>query len=71
MKISAEMLALKKIQKALLQANQLRAKCAVIVGEKELSAGKAQVKFMESRTAKEIPLPDLVHYFTKRQFNGL
>ncbi len=69
--ISAEMIVSKKIQKALQQASQLKAKHAVIIGKQELEKNKVQIKEMESRKTEEASLSNLIDYFSKRKPNGL
>lgn len=60
--ISTEMLLSKKIQKALQTASELNSTYAVIIGEEEINRGVAQVKEMETRATKEIPLDSLEEY---------
>ena len=64
------MISLKKIQKALQSAEKNLTSFAVIIGEDELSNKCAQVKAMQSRETKEIPLDSLVEHFKKEFSHG-
>jgi len=55
--ISAEMeLAGKKVQQGLQMANKLQADYSVVIGDDELQRGIVQIKEMQSRVIREIPL---------------
>ena len=70
--ISTEMLLSKKIQKALQTASDIRATYAVIIGDEELNKGMAQLKELETRTTKEIPINSLEEYLINlfKQLDG-
>ncbi|MCB1107175.1 MAG: histidine--tRNA ligase [Chlamydiia bacterium] len=61
--ISAEMIFSKKIQKALQQADRLKAKHSIIIGKDELEKKKVQVKTMQSRETQEVPFTGLFDFF--------
>ena len=71
-KISSEMIETKKIQKALQQADQMKAGYVIIIGDDELKKGVVQIKEMKTRNTEDIPLNSLVEHFLKRRNrNGL
>ena len=49
----------KKIGKQLKYANQISAKKAIIIGEKEVKEGKAKIKDMDSGEEKEVSFEEL------------
>lgn len=70
-KIPSDLIAGKKIQKALQSAGQNASSLVVIIGDEELAKNLVQVKNMDTRNLKEIAIDTLIEHLTKEFNHGL